>query len=177
MITLKEFKDKLIEDSITIKNEQINDGINIITINQLPSSIMKVQANRREIYEYGKFVIKSPDIQKFSNKTKSNLEELKLEILAIKKFKNRIPLLEKLAIVQQNFERYFLVEELLISYDKLKDNVNLKNEASKLVESAKKIFKNGDFKIENIVYDNNTKKLLFTDVFPSEAHLINEQVI
>ena len=172
MITLKEFKNKLIEDSITITDDQVDDGINIITVSNLPLSVKKILSNRREIYEYNKFIIKSADKQKFSSQIKSDLEELKLEILAVKKFRDKVPILEKLAIIQQDSEKVFLIEELLVPYDKFKENIQLKEKASRLLTDALKIFKDGDFKMENIVYDNSASKLLFTDVFPSEAHLI-----
>jgi len=174
MITLEEFKERLKADSITVKEEHVCDGINIIYISSLPTSAKKITSNRREIYEYGPFMIKSADKQKFSSDIKLNIEELKLEILAVKKFKNKIPILEKLAIItlQQDSEKVFLIEELLVPYDKFKENAQLKDRALQLLAKAKKIFKNGDFKIENIVYDANTDGLLFTDVFPSETHLI-----
>lgn len=172
MITLKEFKDKLMEDSIVIEDEKMFDGINILTINSLPSSLNKIRSDRREIYEYGKFIIKSADKQKFSSENKTDIDELKLEILAVKKFGNKIPILEKLAIIQQDSGKVFLIEELLVPYDKFKDDIQLKEKASQLLVDARKIFKDGDFKMENIVYDNITSKLLFTDVFPSETHLI-----
>ncbi len=87
--------------------------------------------------------------------------------------KDNIPILEKLAIIKTN-NKVFLIEELLISYEQLKHNDALNNRALELLKKAKKLFKNGDFKIENIVYDSNRNKLLFTDVFPSEAHLRGE---
>ena len=169
---LKQFKEKLKKDVI-IKEEKDEDGINIISINSLPSSVKKVTSNRRDIYEYGAFIIKSADKQKFSGEIKPDIEELKLEILAVRKFKDKIPMLEKIAIIQQDSGEVFLIEELLVPYDKFKDDSLLKNKALQLLAEAKKIFRNGDFKMENIVYDTNTAKLLFTDVFPSEAHLIN----
>ena len=172
MITLKEFKKKLIEDSVEIKDEQVCEEINIIILNSLPKAVNKILSNRREIYEYGRFIIKSADKQKFSSEIKSDLEELKLEILAVKKFRDKIPMLEKLAIIQQDFKRVFLIEELLVPYNRFKENNQLKEKASQLLSDAKKIFKDGDFKMENIVYDDATSKVLFTDVFPSEAHLI-----
>src|SRR3989344_3420741 len=175
MITLKEFKNKLIEDSITITDDQVDDGINIITVSNLPPSVKKILSNRREIYEYNKFIIKSADKQKFSSQIKSDLEELKLEILAVKKFRDKVPILEKLAIIQQDSEKVFLIEELLVPYDRFKENIQLKEKASQLLADALKIFKDGDFKMENIVYDNGTSRLLFTDVFPSVAHLISKE--
>ena len=171
---VKQFKEELKKDSV-IKEEKNEGGINIILINNLPSSVKKIKANRREIYEYGSFIIKSADKQKFSGEIKSDIEELKLEILAVRKFKDKIPMLEKIAIIQQDSGEVFLIEELLVPYDKFKDDSPLKNKALQLLENAKKIFRNGDFKMENIVYDTNTDKLLFTDVFPSEAHLINRK--
>ena len=103
-------------------------------------------------------------------------EELKLEILAVRKFKDKIPMLEKLAIVQQDSGKVFLVEGLLIPYEEFKEDIKLKDKALQIVANTKKIFKNGDFKIENVVYDKNSNELLFTDVFPSEAQLINTTV-
>lgn len=175
MRTLEEFKERLNKDSITIKEEQASDGISIISISSLPSSAKKIISNRREIYEYGKFMIKSADKQKFSSENKPDIDELKLEILAVRKFKDKVPMLEKIAIVKQDAGKVFLIEELLVPYNKFKEDTLLNNKALLLLEEAKSIFKNGDFKVENIVYDTNETKLLFTDVFPSETHLINRK--
>ncbi len=171
---LEQFKEKLKKDSV-IKEEKNEDGINIICINSLPMSAKQLNSNRRTIYEYHPFIIKSADKQKFSDEIKPDIEELKLEILAVRKFKDKIPMLEKIAIIQQDSGEVFLIEDLLVSYDKFKDDSLLKNKALQLLADVKKIFRNGDFKMENIVYDTNTAKLLFTDVFPSEAHLINRK--
>lgn len=173
MITLEEFKEKLKRDSITITGDEKSDGINIITIDSLPRSVNKIRSNRRTIYEYGRFMIKSADKQKFCSEEKSDIDELKLEILAVRKFKEKVPMLEKIAIVKQDSEKIFLIEELLVPYEKFKKDDLLKNDALSLVERTRNVFNNGDFKLENIVYDPNESKLLFTDVFPSEKHLMN----
>ena len=52
MNTLKEFKDKLTEDSVEIKGEQVRDGINILTINNLPESVKKITSNSKVYHQH-----------------------------------------------------------------------------------------------------------------------------
>lgn len=183
-------KGKFSKNSASKKLEQELKGIGIdilerrdglvleLVINKLPPSIEpKPKGKMRKYFgELPSFFVKDCDRGKYAESgtdinTLVPLEELKTEIEKYFEFKNKIPIVEKIAILHLekfNQNNVFLVEKKLDIYDEeTLEKMGFLEDAKKLIGKANYICKPpNEFVLKNIGYDKWEKKLKFFDVFP-----------
>jgi len=172
MSLFRDFFEQLEETKVFVENIKKESKRSVICVNKMSSSVEQIPANRRRCLKFGLFIIKSCDREKIGGK-KSDYEEIELEVTAAEEFKNLVPILQKIAILFVKEDAcYFLVEEFLVPFNEFKGDSELYKRAVKEENSAQSIFRAGDFDKKNLVYDKKRDKMMFTDVFPTEEHLI-----
>ena len=156
---------KLIESKISFNYVNNNLILPELQVELIPGN--KFNSNRRELYDFHPFIIKSPDAGKFGTYLPA-IEELKLEIEAYLKHRETVPMTEKIAVLHlKSSDVVYLVEKKITPYSKeVFESLGIHDAAEKLVQQTYERFKDSDIKIDNLGYDEEDSQLKFYDIFP-----------
>ena len=163
------FKKKLQEGKFKILKEFKVDDFPEIRLNKIPGKDIG-KSNRRQLYDFEHFIIKSCDLHKFGFNP-DKLDDLREEVRACHKYEDKeIKFADKIAIIHVG-KNSFLVEKKLIPFEYERwEKSGLLKEAKEILEVAQKKYPNlGDFKLEHIGLDPYDKTMKFFDVFPQKS--------
>ena len=167
---LLQFKNKLRNEKVTVIEEEIIEIIPELVVDKIPGTVVSKQGHMRdELFDFEPFFIKSHDGGKFGQYS-SPISEIRREVKAWHDFAEKIPIVEKIAILRLNkFERkVFLVEKKLEAFNEKEwQKKGLYEKAVALVDKAREEFPGvGDFQLTNLGLDSDTGEIKFFDVFP-----------
>lgn len=165
---------KLEEAGVNIIGEYIVNGFQEFLVDRIPGNpIIPDGMVRTKLYDFSPFFIKSHDGGKFGDESHS-ADEIRKEIRAWLEFRDKIPMVEKFAILhlEKINDEAFLVEKKVIPFSELKKMDGFYERARKFFEVTAARYPQQEFKLEHIGLDTDDNKLKFFDAFPSRMRTV-----
>lgn len=170
----KMLRKKLEEAGVKIIGEYVVNGFQEFLVDRIPGNPMIPDGKvRTKLYDFPPFFIKNHDGGKFGDESHS-ADELRKEIKAWLEYRDKIPMVEKFAILhlEKLDGEAFLVERKVIPFNELKKMDGFHERARKLFEVTSAKYPQQEFKIEHIGLDQDDNKLKFFDAFPSKMRTV-----
>lgn len=166
-------KKKLEENGVKIMGEFIVNDFPEFVVDRIPGNPIKPDGKvRTKLYDFSPFFIKSHDGGKFGDELLP-AQELRNEVKSWLEFRDKIPLVEKMAILhlgKLDWEA-FIVEKKVLPFNEFKKMDGFYERARKLFEVTAAKFPQQEFKLEHIGLDDDGK-LKFFDAFPKKMRTI-----
>lgn len=166
-------KKKLEENGVRMTGEYVVNSFPEFVVDRIPGNPIKPDGMvRTKLYDFSPFFIKSHDGGKLGDESHS-ADELRKEVKAWLEFREKIPMVEKFAILHlERAEREaFLVEKRVLPFSELKKIDGFYERARKMFEVASAKFPQQEFKLEHIGLDDDGR-LKFFDVFPKKMRTV-----